>query len=83
MFLDMPEPRARELDPLEGGPPRPTTVTQRRVIAAVGALAIALAAGILVLALGRGATPVSAADELGAARPAKRPPAGAPASARE
>ena len=79
----MPEPRAQEIDPLEGGPPRQPTVIQRRVIAAMGALAIVLAAGILVLALGRGASPVSAADELGAARPAKRSPAAAPASARE
>jgi hypothetical protein len=56
------------VDPLEGSAPRPSTFAERRAIAAVGALAILVAVGVLVRALGSGATPVSAADELAVAR---------------
>src|SRR5579863_5505505 len=79
MLLDMLEPTAQDCDPLEGGEPRPATFAERRAIATVGALAIVVAVGILVLALGRGATPVSAVDELTAAHPAKSHPGTKPA----
>jgi hypothetical protein len=79
MLVHMPEPSARDIDPLEGSEPPPTTFAQRRRIAAVGALAILAAVGTLVCALGRGATPVSAVDELGAARSGKARSAASPA----
>jgi hypothetical protein len=66
------------IDPLEGGEPRPTTFAERRAIAAVGALVIVAAVGILLRALGVGATPTSVRDELNAARPAKSHPAARP-----
>ena len=53
-------------DPLETIESRPSTFAERRTIAVVGGLAIVVAFGILVLALGTGAVPVSAADELSA-----------------
>ena len=53
-------------DPLETIEARPPTFTERRTIAILGGLAIVIAAGVLVLALGTGAVPVSAADELSA-----------------
>jgi hypothetical protein len=53
-------------DPLEENPP-PATFAQRRAIAFLGGLAVVTAAGLLVLALGRGATPVPAGAELEAA----------------
>ncbi len=56
------------IDPLEGGPPRASTFAERRTVAALGALAIVAAVGVLVRVLGSGATPVSAAEELAAAR---------------
>jgi hypothetical protein len=62
-------------DPLETIQPRPTTFAERRTIAVVGGLMITAAAGVLVLALGRGSVPTSAADELSAT--AHRRPAGA------
>jgi hypothetical protein len=71
----MPQPRAPEVDPLEGGEPRPPTLTQRRLIAAIGGLAIVTALGILVRVLGPGATPTSASEELTAARPTRNHPA--------
>jgi hypothetical protein len=60
-----------ESDPFEDNEPRPSTFAERRTIAVLGALAIVVAVGVLVRALGGGATPVSAADELRAVRPAK------------
>jgi hypothetical protein len=53
-------------DPLEDVQPRPLTFTQRRIVAVVGGLAILLAVGVLIRALGTSAVPVSAADELSA-----------------
>ena len=67
-------------DPLETIQPRPTTFAERRTIALVGGLMITVAAGVLVLALGRGSVPTSAADELSAT--AHRHPAGARADVR-
>jgi hypothetical protein len=60
--------RAPDTDPLEGIEPRATTFAERRTIAALGALGILIAVGVLVRVLGSGATPVSAADELAATR---------------
>jgi hypothetical protein len=73
----------REIDPLEGSEPRPPTFAERRTIAVLGGLAIVIAVGVLVRVLGSGATPTSAAEELGAARPAQTHPAAAPARAGE
>jgi hypothetical protein len=67
----MPEQGPSDIDPLEDNEPRPSTFAERRTIAVLGALAILVAVGLLVRALGGGATPVSAADELRAAPPAK------------
>jgi hypothetical protein len=71
-------PGAQDVDPLEGGEPRPTTFAERRAIATVGALVILAAVGILLRALGVGARPTSPRDELNAARPAKNVPAARP-----
>jgi hypothetical protein len=73
----------QEIDPLERSAPRPPTFAEQRTIAVLGALAIVIAAGVLVRVLGSGATPTSAADELGAARPVQTHPAAAPARAGE
>jgi hypothetical protein len=54
------------IDPLEAEP-RPATFAERRAIAVLGGLAVVTAAGLLVLALGRGPTPVRAGAELEAA----------------
>ena len=67
-------------DPLETIQPRPSTFAERRTIAVVGGLMIIVAAGVLVLALGKGSVPASAADELSAT--AHRRPAGDRASLR-
>ena len=57
------------IDPLETIEPRPMTSAARRTIAAVGGLAILVAVAVLVRALGSGAVPVSAADELSRTTP--------------
>jgi hypothetical protein len=57
-----------QVDPLDGSQPRASTFAERQTVAVLGALAIVAAVAVLVLVLGRGATPVSAADELAAAR---------------
>ena len=74
MLAAMADNQGDGFDPLETIEPRPLTFTARRTIAIVGGLAIVVAVGVLVLALGTGAVPVSAADELSAA--AHRRPAG-------
>ncbi|HSY40472.1 MAG TPA: hypothetical protein VLA79_13120 [Polyangia bacterium] len=70
----MADNQGQGVDPLEDIQPRPSTFAERRTIAIVGGLAILVAFGVLVLALGTGAVPVSAADELAAT--AHRHPAG-------
>jgi hypothetical protein len=74
MLASMADNQGGQPDPLEDIQPRPSTFAERRLIAAVGGLAIVVAVAILVLALGTGAVPVSAADELAAT--AHRHPAG-------
>jgi hypothetical protein len=64
MLASMADNQGDAFDPLEDIQPRPSTFGERRTIAIVGGLAIVVAFGILVLALGTGAVPVSAADEL-------------------
>lgn len=76
----MPDGQGDRFDPLETIVPRPSTFAERRTIAVVGGLTVLVAAGVLVLALGKGAVPVSAADELSAT--AHRRPAGDRASVR-
>ena len=66
MLASMQDQQGEEFDPLETIQPRPSTFAERRTIAIVGGLAILVAFGVLVLALGTGAVPVSAADELAA-----------------
>jgi hypothetical protein len=66
MLASMADKQGDEFDPLETIQPRPSTFAERRTIAIVGGLAILVAFGVLVLALGTGAVPVSAADELSA-----------------
>jgi len=66
MLASMADNQGDGFDPLETIQPRPSTFTERRTIAIVGGLAILVAVGVLVLALGTGAVPVSAADELSA-----------------
>jgi hypothetical protein len=68
------------VDPLEDIQPRPSTFAERRIIAVVGGLAIVVAVGVLVVALGTGAVPASAAAELSAT--AHRHPAADRASGR-
>ena len=80
MLAHMANPQGDGFDPLETIEPRPSTFAERRTIAVVGGLMIMVAAGVLVLALGKGAVPVSAADELSAT--AHRRPAGDRASVR-
>jgi len=74
MLASMADNQRDGFDPLETIEPRPSTFAERRTIAIVGGLAILVAFGVLVLALGTGAVPVSAADELAAT--AHRRPAG-------
>jgi hypothetical protein len=74
MLAQMAEDQGDRFDPLETIAPRPSTFAERRAIAVVGGLMIVVAAGVLVLALGKGAVPISAADELSAT--ANRRPAG-------
>ncbi len=66
MLASMPDKQSDGVDPLEDIQPRPSTFAERRIIAVVGGLAIVVAVGVLVFALGSGAVPVSAADELSA-----------------
>ena len=66
MLASMAEQQSDAFDPLETHQPRPSTFAERRTIAIVGGLAILTAVGLLVRALGTGAVPVSAADELSA-----------------
>ena len=66
MLASMADNQAEGVDPLEDIQPRPATFAERRAIAIVGGLAILVAFGVLVLALGTGSVPVSAADELAA-----------------
>ena len=66
MHAQMANDQGDAFDPLETIQPRPSTFAERRAIAVVGGLMIIVAAGVLVLALGKGAVPVSAADELSA-----------------
>lgn len=66
MLAQMANDQGDGFDPLETIQPRPTTFAERRTIAVVGGLMIVVAAGVLVLALGQGAVPISAADELSA-----------------
>jgi hypothetical protein len=66
MLASMADNQSDGFDPLETIEPRPSTFAERRTIAIVGGLAILVAFGVLVLALGTGAVPVSAADELSA-----------------
>ena len=66
MHAQMANDQGNGFDPLETIQPRPTTFAERRTIAIVGGLMITVAAGVLVLALGRGSVPTSAADELSA-----------------
>jgi hypothetical protein len=66
MLASMADNQNDGFDPLETIQPRSLTSAARRTIAVVGGLAIVVAAGVLVLALGTGAVPVSAADELSA-----------------
>ena len=72
MLASMADNQVDGFDPLETIQPRTLTSAARRTIAVVGGLAIVVAVGVLVLALGTGAVPVSAADELSAA-PHRRP----------
>ena len=74
MLASMADNQGQGVDPLEDIQPRPSTFAERRTIAIVGGLAILVAFGVLVLALGTGAVPVSAAEELSAT--AHRRPAG-------
>jgi hypothetical protein len=74
MLAQMAEDQGDRFDPLETIARRPSTFAERRAIAVVGGLMIVVAAGVLVLALGKGAVPISAADELSAT--ANRRPAG-------
>ena len=74
MLASMADNQGDAFDPLEDIQPRPSTFGERRTIAIVGGLAILVAFGVLVVALGTGAVPVSAADELSAT--ARRRPAG-------
>ena len=74
MVASMVDNQGEGFDPLETIQPRTLSSAARRTIAVVGGLAIVVAFGVLVLALGTGAVPVSAADELSAA--AHRRPAG-------
>jgi hypothetical protein len=64
MLASMADNQSQGVDPLEDIQPRPSTFAERRIIAIVGGLAILVAFGVLVLALGTGRVPVSAADEL-------------------
>jgi hypothetical protein len=64
MLASMADNQSDGFDPLETIAPRPSTFAERRTIAVLGGLAIVVAVGVLVLALGTGAVPVSAADEL-------------------
>ncbi len=66
MLASMADNQGDAFDPLETIQPRPSTFAERRTIAIVGGLAILVAVGVLVRALGTGAVPVSAADELSA-----------------
>jgi hypothetical protein len=66
MLASMADNQRDGLDPLETIEPRPSTFAERRTVAVLGGLAILVAVGVLVLALGTGAVPVSAADELSA-----------------
>jgi hypothetical protein len=66
MLASMADNQRDGLDPLETIEPRPSTFAERCTIAVLGGLAILVAVGVLVLALGTGAVPVSAADELSA-----------------
>jgi serine/threonine protein kinase len=63
-------------DDLDAEPaPPPTTFAERRTIAVVGGLAIAVAVGVLVRVLGLGATPTSVAEEFAAtSQGTRRPP---------
>lgn len=54
-------------DPLEVVEERSVTFSQRRLIAVLGSLALVAAAGLLVLALGKGSTPIAPGAELEAA----------------
>jgi hypothetical protein len=74
MLASMVDNQSEGFDPLETIQPRTLSSAARRTIAVVGGLAIVVAFGVLVLALGTGSVPVSAADELSAAPP--RRPAG-------
>jgi hypothetical protein len=74
MLASMADNQNGRPDPLEDIQPRPSTFAERRTIAVVGGLAIVVAVAVLVRALGTGAVPVSAADELAAT--AHRRPAG-------
>ena len=74
MLASMADNQSDPADPLEDIQPRPSTFAERRILAIVGGLTILVAVGVLVLALGTGAVPVSAADELSAT--AHRRPAG-------
>jgi hypothetical protein len=58
-------------DPLESVAVRPATLSQRRLVAVIGGLALVAAAGLLVLELGKGATPVAPGAELEAAARAR------------
>jgi hypothetical protein len=66
MLAQMANDQGDGFDPLEAIQPRRSTFVERRTIAVVGGLMIMVAAGVLVLALGKGAVPISAADELSA-----------------
>ena len=66
MLASMANNQSDGFDPLETIEPRPSIFADQRTIAILGGLAIVIAAGVLVLALGTGAVPVSAADELSA-----------------
>lgn len=80
MLASMADHQREGFDPLETIEPRPSTFAERRIIAILGGLAILVALGVLVLALGTGAVPVSAADELSTT--AHLRPAGARAAER-
>jgi hypothetical protein len=74
MLAHMADDQGDGFDPLETIQPRPSTFAERRTVTIVGGLMIMVAAGVLVLALGKGAVPTSAADELSAT--SHRRPAG-------